>query len=369
MRSTTEQLANETTHERNTRRAANENHFVHVARLETRVTQSLAARHERALDDRPNHALELLTSQSDAKHERLVLVRQVPFRLNDGLANFLHRLVRAREPGGGWRRPLLCSIHDAGRHGEGGRGRLEVCQHALDQKQIDVVTAKMCVAISRQHLEHTVFNAQDGDVEGAAAEIVDRDDARLPLVQTVGQRSRRRLVDDAEHLEAGDAASVARRRALGIVEVGRHRDDGFVHFGIDITLGGKVFFGASLQLTQDECGNLGRRELALAEADAHNTARLARHLEGQQRRFALHVVDTLAHETFHGVDRAPRVGQQTPLGLASDEDGAVLRGRHDRRHERIVVRVADHDRQAVLDDGDEAVRGSEIDTDDFGHIH
>ena len=91
---------------------------------------------------------------------------------------------------------------------------------------------------------------------------------RRPLVETVGERCRRRLVDDAEHLEARDAAGVAGGGALRVVEIGGHGDDGPIDLGVDIALGRKVRFGAVLQFTEHERGNLGRRQLAIAQADA-----------------------------------------------------------------------------------------------------
>ena len=48
----------------------------------------------------------------------------------------------------------------------------------------------------------------DRDVEGAAAQVEDRYQAVLALVEPVGERRGSRLVDDAQHLEAGDLAGV-----------------------------------------------------------------------------------------------------------------------------------------------------------------
>ena len=45
----------------------------------------------------------------------------------------------------------------------------------------------------------------------------------VALVEAVRERRRGRLVDDAHHVEAGDAAGVARRGALRVVEVRRAR--------------------------------------------------------------------------------------------------------------------------------------------------
>jgi hypothetical protein len=83
------------------------------------------------------------------------------------------------------------------------------------------------VAVGGEHLEDAVADVEDGDVEGAAAEVEDRDLLVLLLVQAVGQRRRGGLVDDALDLEAGDLAGVLGGLALGVVEVGRHGDDRF----------------------------------------------------------------------------------------------------------------------------------------------
>ena len=64
---------------------------------------------------------------------------------------------------------------------------------------------KMRVAVGRLHFEHAIADFEDRHVERAAAEIVDRD--RLGfflLVEAIGERRRRRLVDDAQHFKTGD---------------------------------------------------------------------------------------------------------------------------------------------------------------------
>ena len=124
-----------------------------------------------------------------------------------------------------------------------------------------------------EHLEHAVLDAKNRDVERAAAEVVDGDEAGVPLVEAVGERGRGRLVDDAQDLEPGDAAGVARRGALRVVEVGGHGDDRAIDLGIDLALLGEELLGAVLQLAQDERRDLRRRELALAEPDPDDAAR------------------------------------------------------------------------------------------------
>ncbi len=116
---------------------------------------------------------------------------------------------------------------------------------------------------------------------------------RVPLVEAVGERRRRRLVDDPQHLEAGDAAGVARRGALRVVEVRRHGDDRAIDLGVDLALRGEELLGAALQLAQDERGDLRRRELAIAEADPHDARRFTCHPEREQPRLVADIVEPL----------------------------------------------------------------------------
>ena len=95
---------------------------------------------------------------------------------------------------------------------------------------VPIVTAEVRVAVGRFHFENAVANFQNGNVERAAAQVVNRDLLVLLLVETVGERSRRRLVDDAQHFEARDLAGVLGRVALRVVEVSRNRNDGLGDF-------------------------------------------------------------------------------------------------------------------------------------------
>jgi hypothetical protein len=74
-------------------------------------------------------------------------------------------------------------------------------------------------------LDHALADVQDGYIERAAAEVEHEHGLVLFLVQPVGQRRGRRLVDDPQHLEPGDPARVLGCLALRVVEVGGDGDD------------------------------------------------------------------------------------------------------------------------------------------------
>src|SRR4026208_43422 len=81
---------------------------------------------------------------------------------------------------------------------------------------VAVVAAAVVVAVRRLHLEDAVAELEHRDVEGPAAQVEDEDHlVGCLLVEAVGERSGGRLVDDPQHVEAGDLARVLRRLALG----------------------------------------------------------------------------------------------------------------------------------------------------------
>ena len=86
-------------------------------------------------------------------------------------------------------------------------GVLELGHQPLDDLVVPVVAAELGVARGGLDLEDALADLEHRDVEGPAAEVEDEDGlVRVLLVEPVGQRGGGRLVDDAEHLEAGDLA-------------------------------------------------------------------------------------------------------------------------------------------------------------------
>ena len=130
---------------------------------------------------------------------------------------------------------------------------LNSCDDPVDDALVDVVAAQVGVAVGGLHFHHAVAHFEDGDVERAAAEVVDGDGFVLLLVEPVGQRRGGRLIDDAHDFQAGDLAGVFGGLALRVVEIGRDGDDGLGD------LFAQIGFGGFLQLGEDHGGNLGRR--------------------------------------------------------------------------------------------------------------
>ena len=75
----------------------------------------------------------------------------------------------------------------------------------------------MSVASSGFDLKDAINDAEDRDVKGAAAEVEDQDiAATIPflLVEAVGNGGGRGLVDDAEHVEAGNHSGILNKIRL-----------------------------------------------------------------------------------------------------------------------------------------------------------
>ena len=243
---------------------------------------------------------------------------------------------------------------------------LELGQQPVDDPLVEVVAAQVGVAVGGLDLEDALAQLQDGDVEGAAAQVVDRDLLVALLVQAVGQGGRGGLVDDPLDVEAGDAAGVLGRLALGVVEVRRDGDD---RLG---DLLAQVRLGVRLELLQDHRADLGRRvRLAVRELHADAVA-LGVLLDGVRdealRALDLGVVEPTAHEALDRIDRVAGIGDGLALGQLADEALAGLGERDDRRDRPAAFGGRDDGRLAALHDGHDGVRGAEVDADDLAHV-
>ena len=102
----------------------------------------------------------------------------------------------------------------------------DILEQELHERSVEVVSPKPGVPVRREDLEDSVRDSEERDVEGAAAEIIDRDDPVLQPSKSVGEGRGSRLVEQPYHFEPGDLSRVARRLSLALVEVSRHRDHG-----------------------------------------------------------------------------------------------------------------------------------------------
>ncbi len=214
---------------------------------------------------------------------------------------------------------------------------LEPVGQPLDELAVEVLAAEEGVAVGRLHLEHAVADLEDRDVERAAAEVVDRDRLAVVLLEAVGQSGRGRLVDDAQHFEAGDLSGVLGRLALRVVEVRGHGDhrlgDGLAEIGL----------GSFLHLLQDEGADLARRVVLAAGLDPRVAVLALDDRVRDQLGVLLghRIVEPAADQALDREDRVVAVGDRLALGRLADQALAVLGEGDDRRRGARAFRILD----------------------------
>ena len=234
---------------------------------------------DRALDERQRDAIELLARDRQRHRDRraalgvadagdLLVDRELAREL---LLDLLGDEAEARERDGVGARVVVEALEDLERH-------------ALGEQAVDVVAAERRVAGGREHLEDVAGEVEQRDVERAAAEVVDGDLLRLRDRLAVRERRGGRLVEDAEHLEAGELAGDLRRRALEVVEVRGDGDDGALDRPAERVL------GDGLRAAQDERADLGQRVGDVAREHHRAVLRALDELEREAAARRLHLV-------------------------------------------------------------------------------
>ena len=335
--------------------AADQDHLVDLLRGDSGVLHRLPAGLGRPVDEIHDEGLELGSRQRHDEMLRPGRVRRDEGQVDLGLERarqldlgLLGRLLEALEG-----HPVLAEIDAV--------LLPELLGDPLHDLLVEVVAAQMCVAVRGLDLEDALADLEDRDVEGAAAEVVDRDRLVLLLVEPVRERGRGRLVHDPEDLQAGDGARVLGRLPLAVVEVGGDRDDRLRDLLAQVGLGGL------LELPQDHGGDLGRGVLLAADLDARVAVRGLHDLVGHELDLVEHLVVPATHEALDREDGVLGVRDGLALGDLADQDLPFLGEADDGRRETVALRVGDDDRVAPLHDGHDRVGGSEIDADHLGH--
>ncbi len=216
---------------------------------------------------------------------------------------------------------------------------LHVLDHVVDDPLVPVVSTEVRVTGGGLDLEDALADLQQRHVEGPTAEVEDEDGLVGGLVESVGKRRGRGLVDDPEHLEAGDLSGFLGGLALGVVEVGGDGDDG-LH-----DLVAQVGFGVPLQLHQD----LGRDLLGRPALPVDGRGPGGPHLPLDGAEGPVGVRDGLA------------------FGDLSDEDLSGLAEGDHRGGGPMALGVGDDDGFPSLEDRDHGVGGPQVNSYGFRH--
>ena len=328
------------------RRAADEDHGVEVGGRHPRGLERLVAHLEGALHEIHHHAVEFRLAEIRFQIHHLaggILAdafdldprERVPADVDLGaLGRFLQHLqavlVEAEVD------PLLLE---------------EVVREPRHDAVVEVVAAQVRVAGGGEHLEDVLADLEDRDVEGTAAQVVDRDLLRDLLAESIGERRRGRLVQDAQHLETGDAAGVLGRLALVVVEVGGHGDHRLLHFVAQVVLDDR------LHLLQHQRGDLGQRVDVVADLDADGVVLALDDLVRHHRLRLLHFVGEVeaADEALRAVDGVVGVGDDVALGAVPDEHRPVVEEADHGGVGALAPLVPDHHGLTALDDRNAAV--------------
>ena len=177
------------------------------------------------------------------------------------------------------------------------------CQDPLCNRPIEIVTAEGRIPAGRQDFKQATTEPQQGNIKGAAAQIINRDHAFRTSIQAIGNSRSGWLVEQSQDVDASQLGCVFCRLALSIVKISWDGNHDTVQFTR------QSFTGPRDKVTNDFCRNLDRGHVTRACDNAGHTTFGSRELVRQLIAQCLHVFDAAAHQAFHrnnGVQRISR---------------------------------------------------------------
>jgi len=216
----------------------------------------------------------------------------------------------------------------------------ELRDQIIHDPLVEILSAQMRVAVGRFDFKHAVSQLQNGNVKRAAAQIEHRDLFILLFVQAVGQGRGRRLVDDAQNVQAGDLARVFGRLTLRIVKVSRNRDDGVVDFF------SQIIFRRLLHFGEDHRGNFRRGVILAPHGDLRVAVGRFRDLVGGDLDVVLNLFGVIfsADHSLDGVNGIFRIGDRLPPGHLAHQTLAAFRNGDDGGRGAVAFLIGNHHR-------------------------
>ena len=215
--------------------------------------------------------------------------------------------------------------------------RFKFRNNPVHHRHIPIVSTQMGIPIRRLHFKKPVPNIQNRDIKSPTAQIINRNLLILLLIQSVGQRGRRRLVNDPQNFQPSNFPRVFRCLTLTIVEISRHRDHRLGDFFSQLR------FRIRLEFGQNKGGNfLGRKRFLLPlhfHFDMGIPILRCHHFVGQPLGLFLHFDKFATDQPLDRKNRVLGIGHRLPLRRLPHHPLPTLRKSHNRRSGARSLRV------------------------------
>ena len=210
-------------HSGHARHAAHEQHLAELLFLNAGVSEAVLTGRLGALQQTLRETLQLRPVEGDLEMLRAGRVgrdeRQIDLRLDLARQLNLGHLGSLSQP---LQRQTVLGQIDALR-------LLERVHQVVQDELIEILSAQRGVAIGGLDLENSARNLENRNIKSSTTQVVNRNRLTVLLVHSKRKGCRGRLIDDTQHVQARNLAGVLRGLTLGVVEVGRHGDDGLGH--------------------------------------------------------------------------------------------------------------------------------------------
>ena len=226
----------------------------------------------------------------------------------------------------------------------------ELLCEVIDDGLVDIVAAQVCVAVCGENFDDALGDFEDGDVESAAAEVVDGDFFVFVFVDAIGEGSGRRFVDDASNFESGDFARDLCGSSLSIVEVCGYGDDGFID-GVS-----QILFGLCFEFRQNLRGDFARAVYSAIDSHAEVAIELVASVVSDS--FSVVFVVSFSHETLDGIDSAFWIDEALSSRHFADENALFFGVCDDAWRRSASFGVGDDDGVPAFKDAQNRIGGA-----------
>ena len=319
--------------------AADQNDLADIGELKACVLECLGYRSLAAVEKIAGDALKLCTSQSVVKVLRTRCVCGDKWQVNLCLLSAGELLLG-----------VLCSLLEALKchwvlaEVNAVIGVELVCK-PVDNALIPVVTAQVVVAVGCENLNNAVCKIKQGDVEGTATEVEDKNLVVLVLlVQTVSKSCCGWLINDTLNVEASNLTCVLSCLTLCVVEVCR---DGNDSVGYRLT---EVLLGVCLHLCEDHSADLLWGVVNALNLNNRTTVGASLNLVRDSLDLRLDLIKLAAHETLDGENSVYRVSNSLVLCCLTNNAVTVSTEADDGRSCAVSLCVYDNSWLSTLKD-------------------